>query len=88
MAFMAIKRALMNARFHKINKHYETDPVVGDRSLIPREGKERFLFGNPFDCADKFGRLEDYYRYIVPEKGADYYRTVNVKFEKQIVCRK
>ena len=46
------------------------------------------FFGNPFGWADKFGRLEDYYRYIVPEKGADYYRTVNLKFEKQIVCRK
>lgn len=40
MAFTGIKRAVMNARFHKINKHYETDPVVGDRSYIQREGKE------------------------------------------------
>ena len=40
MAFTAIKRAVMNARFHKINKHYKTDPVVGDRSYIQREGKE------------------------------------------------
>ena len=68
-----------------VQMHVENN---GDLVLIPREGKERFIFGNPFDCADKFGRLEDYYRYIVPEKGADYYRTVNVKFEKQIVCRK
>ncbi len=68
-----------------VQMHVENN---GDLVLIPREGKERFIFGNPFDCADKFGRLEDYYRYIVPEKGADCYRTVNVKFEKQIVCRK
>ncbi len=81
-------------RFMEHSKIWE-DAIVqmhveqnGDLVLIPREGKERFIFGNPFDCADKFGRLEDYYRYIVPEKGADYYRTVNVKFEKQIVCRK
>lgn len=40
MAFTAIRRAVMNARFHKINKHYRTDPVVGDRSFIQREGKE------------------------------------------------
>ena len=40
MAFTAIKRAVMNARFHKVNKHYKTDPVVGDRSYIQREGKE------------------------------------------------
>ena len=40
MAFTVIKRAVMNARFHKINKHYKTDPVVGDRSYIQREGKD------------------------------------------------
>ncbi len=40
MAFTAIKRAVMNARFHKINKHYRTDPIVGDRSFIRREGKD------------------------------------------------
>lgn len=40
MAFSAIKRAVMNARFHKANKHYKTDPVVGDRSYILREGME------------------------------------------------
>ena len=40
MAFTAIKRAVMNARFHKINKHYKTDPVVGERSIIQREGKD------------------------------------------------
>ena len=81
-------------RFMEHSKVWE-DAIVqmhveknGDLVLIPREGKERFIFGNPFDCADKFGRLEDYYRYIVPETGPDYYKTVNVKFEKQIVCRK
>lgn len=40
MAFTAIKRAFMNARFHKVNEHYKTDPVVGDRSYIQREGKD------------------------------------------------
>ena len=40
MAFTAIKRAVMNARFHKVNRHYKTDPVIGDRSYIQRDGKE------------------------------------------------
>lgn len=40
MAFTEIKRAVFNARFHRINKHYKTDPVVGERAYIQREGKE------------------------------------------------
>jgi cell division protein FtsQ len=60
----------------------------GDIVMIPREGKERFIFGSPFDVKDKFERMEDYYRYILPEKGEGYYKTVNVKFDKQIVCKK
>lgn len=60
----------------------------GDIVMIPREGKERFIFGDPSGAADKFDRMADYYRYILPEKGEGYYKTVNVKYDKQIVCRK
>ena len=60
----------------------------GDIVMIPREGKERFIFGSPADAKAKFDRMSDYYRYILPEKGEGYYSTVNVKFDKQIVCKK
>jgi len=60
----------------------------GDIVMIPRDGKERFIFGDTTGIADKFDRMADYYRYILPEKGEGYYRTVNVKYDKQIVCRK
>lgn len=58
----------------------------GELVLYPREGKERFLFGQPTDIAAKFSRMEDYYRYIVPSKDSGFYATVNVKFDRQIVC--
>ena len=60
----------------------------GDIVMIPRKGKERFIFGPPTDVESKFRRMADYYGTIVPEKGEDYYSTVNLKFSKQIVCRK
>lgn len=60
----------------------------GELVLIPREGNERFIFGSPNGAEDKFRRVEKYYRYILPEKGEGYYKTVNVKFDKQIVCKK
>jgi len=60
----------------------------GDLIMVPRVGKEKFIFGKPDDIESKFRRLEDYYKCIVPEKGKDYYSTVSVKFHDQIVCRK
>lgn len=40
MIFKMLKRAFFNARFYAVNKHYKTDPVVGERTSIPREGKD------------------------------------------------
>lgn len=60
----------------------------GELTLHPVKGKEKFLFGKPSEIEDKLRRVEDYYRYIVPEKEEGWYRTVNVKYDGQIVCRR
>ncbi|MBR1632564.1 MAG: hypothetical protein IJ686_02295 [Bacteroidales bacterium] len=60
----------------------------GNLTMIPRSGRERFFFGKPDDPAGKFARMSDYYRYILPEKGEGYYRSVNVKYDGQVICRK
>lgn len=60
----------------------------GDLVLIPREGKERFIFGQPDDFEAKFDRIGLYYTTILPLKGNGYYSTVSIKNNGQIVCRK
>ena len=60
----------------------------GDLLMIPRQGKERFIFGLPSGFESKLDRMGRYYTTILPEKGAGYYSTVNVKYNGQIVCRK
>lgn len=60
----------------------------GDLVMVPRQGKELFIFGGPDNFEDKFSRMEKYYTSILPEKGEGYYSTVNVKYNGQIVCRK
>lgn len=59
----------------------------GDLVMVPREGDERFIFGQPDDVADKFDLIGRYYEYILPARGAGFYKTVNVKYDKQIICR-
>lgn len=64
--------------------------VKGDREIIMTlKGRpEQFLLGEPVDLEAKLGRIEKYLTRILPEKGDGYYRTVNVKYNKQIICRK
>lgn len=59
----------------------------GTLTLYPKEGKEKFLFGSPEDIPQKFERMERYYCYIVPAREKDYYKSVDVRFAGQIVCR-
>lgn len=59
----------------------------GDLILIPREGKEKFMFGQPVDIAAKFDKMAKYYTHIIPAKGDGHYKTVDIRFDGQIVCR-
>ena len=61
---------------------------AGDLVLTPREGRERFIFGQPDQVAEKFDRIGKYYEYIRPAREESPYKTVNVKFDRQIICRK
>lgn len=60
----------------------------GEIVLYPKEGKERFVFGGPEDYETKFRKMDNYYKEIVPHKTDVSYRTVILKYEDQIICRK
>lgn len=84
---MAVVNYMENSRTWKgkiVQIHVDSK---GELTLIPREGNERILFGQPYSLADKFSKMEKYYTTILPEKGADRYRTVDVRFADQIVCK-
>ena len=59
----------------------------GELILVPREGNEKFLFGQPGSVEEKFSKMERYYTTIIPEKGSNKYKTVDVRFDNQIVCK-
>ena len=58
-----------------------------DLILIPRVGKERFMFGQPDRLDEKFERMKKYYTAVVPEKGSERYKEVDLRFKGQIICR-
>ena len=57
----------------------------GEITIIPREGQEKFILGQPVNIKDKFSRIEKYYGAIAAN--GKKYNTVNLKFDGQIVCR-
>ena len=59
----------------------------GNLVLIPREGTERFLFGGPTGIDAKFDRIRKYYEGVAPTRETPY-RTVDVRFDGQIICTK
>lgn len=59
-----------------------------DIELIPRVGKEVLLIGNADSLGYKLGRLEVYYKNILPKVGTEAYERVNVKYDGQIVCER
>ena len=60
---------------------------TGNLTLIPRKGKERFLFGQPEDIEAKMERMKLYYTSIVPATDSSRYSTVNLKYSGQIICK-
>ncbi len=57
----------------------------GEILLIPTEGGERFIFGQPVKIREKFRKMEEYYRMIRPLKKG--YAEIDLRFDGQIVCR-
>ena len=58
----------------------------GDFVLTPRRGEERFIFGEPVRVKEKFGLMKAYYESVVPVQPE--YRSVDLRFRGQLVCRK
>ena len=61
---------------------------AGDLELRVADGKERFIIGFPDDLESKFARMGKYYSHIQPAEGRGPYKSVNLKYNKQIICRK
>lgn len=59
----------------------------GELIMVPREGTERFHFGQPDEIQEKFRKMEKYYTAVVPAKGEKEYSVVNLEYDGQIVCK-
>jgi cell division protein FtsQ len=78
--------AFLNAQIGQINLEKN-----GDFVLVPQVGGQKIIFGTARtkeEVAEKFKKLIIFYKEGLPFEGWDKYEVINLKYSKQIVCRK
>ncbi len=88
---------------YRISKYVCNDPFLksqigqihlqknGDFVLIPQVGGQTIIFGSAKtdeEVEDKFTKLIIFYQQGLPFEGWEKYEEINLKYKKQIVCRK
>jgi cell division protein FtsQ len=58
----------------------------GEIELFTHVGNQRILFGDAENIEDKFNRLIIFYRAGPSVTGLDQYKTINLKYNNQVVC--
>ena len=58
----------------------------GDLLMKPRRGREQFIFGEPVRVQEKLRLMKAYYESVAPVEPD--YRTVDLRYRGQLVCRK
>ena len=56
--------------------------------IYPQVSKQKIIFGYPEKIDVKFDKLMLFYKKILPAKGWNTYKSVNLKFKNQIICDK
>lgn len=60
----------------------------GEFTLIPMVGNQKVIFGKLDNAQDKLARLKLFYKEGMPYRGWHRYKTINLKYDNQVVCKK
>jgi len=61
---------------------------IQEFTLIPKVGKQKIHFGEYEHVDDKFDRLKTFYKEVMPREGWRKYKTINLKYRKQVVAKR
>jgi len=60
----------------------------GGYTIVPKLGKQKIFLGDLEHLDDKLERLKIFYHEGLPVMGWNKYKTINVTYDKQVVCRR
>ena len=78
-----INDAFLSKIISEIDINYNKNIII-----YPQVSKQKIIFGYPEQIDVKFDKLMLFYKKILPAKGWNTYKTVNLKFKNQIICDK
>jgi cell division protein FtsQ len=61
---------------------------AGEFILVPLIGDQKIVLGSARKLDDKFDRLKTFYKKGMPYTGWQIYKTINLKYSGQVVCKK
>lgn len=56
--------------------------------MVPKIGNQLIVFGDAGNVEDKFSRLKLFYKNVLPAAGYNYYSSINVQYNGQIVAKR
>lgn len=59
-----------------------------DIQLVPKVGDHQIIIGTADSLETKFNKLMVFYKQALPKLGWNTYKTINLKYSKQIICTK
>ena len=78
-----INDAFLSKIISEIDINYDKNIII-----YPQVSKQKIIFGYPEQIDVKFDKLMLFYKKVLPAKGWNTYKTVNLKFKNQIICDK
>lgn len=60
----------------------------GEWILYPRPGRHKVFLGPPENVSEKLRRLKIFYQSVIDKKNIDSIASLNVTYEKQVICKK
>ncbi|MEL6413096.1 MAG: cell division protein FtsQ [Bacteroidota bacterium] len=85
-ALLALLRHIAQDKFWRAQIAHLCIDAQGKIVFHTQISKQRVEFGPPQDVASKLAKLQLFYQKIVPHKGWNAYKRVNLEFANQIVC--
>jgi cell division protein FtsQ len=56
--------------------------------IVPRVGEHEIIFGRPENIEYKFRKLECFYKEVIPVTGWKAFKSIDLQYNEQIVCKK
>jgi cell division protein FtsQ len=97
--FLETRQHILKDLFHLAEKIREdefmsalAEQIFVDKNkkfaIIPKVGRQKILLGRYRDMEDKFRRLKIFYKESMPYEGWQKYRTINLEYDGQVVCKR